>query len=197
MKACRESKSDAEKVREKRAEVERLKRTRKRQRDEDSDQFMEKTKNQKKCYRENEKIKCGRLECLKKFRHAVKYGAIFVCISCHQRLFENGVTFITTKFKEEIENKKPGLYEESVEEIEQYMRKVPGSYICHTCKQTLKKGKMPCMSVKNGLSLSPLADPEMKLSEIENNLIAQNILFQKIFLLPRSRMSAVKDCSCS
>jgi hypothetical protein len=55
----------------------------------------------------------------------------------------------------------------------------------------MKRGKSPCLSVKNGLSLTKLAD--MKLSEIENNLIAQNILFQKIFLLPKSRMSAVKD----
>ena len=61
------------------------------------------------------------------------------------------------------------------------MKKKPQSYICHTCKETLSKGKMPCMSVKNGLFLSPLADQELKMSEIENNLIAQNILFQKIF----------------
>ena len=55
------------------------------------------------------------------------------------------------------------------------------------------KGKMPCTSVRNGLELKNLDDPDTKLSEIENNLIAQNIIFQKIFLLPKSRMSAVKD----
>ena len=49
------------------------------------------------------------------------------------------------------------------------------------------------MSIKNGLFLTKLNDPDTKLSEIENNLIAQNIIFQKIFLLPKSRMSAVKD----
>ena len=59
-------------------------------------------------------------------------------------------------------------------------------------KETMKKGKMPAMSVKNGLLLVKL-DPGTNLSEIENNLIAQNIVFQKIFLLPKSRMSAVKD----
>ena len=49
------------------------------------------------------------------------------------------------------------------------------------------------MSVGNGLSLIKIRNPDMKLSEIENSLIAQNIIFQKIFLLPKSRMSAVKD----
>ena len=52
---------------------------------------------------------------------------------------------------------------------------------------------MPAMSVRNGLCLTALDDPDLKLTEIENNLIAQNIVLQKIFLLPKSRMSAVKD----
>ena len=123
----------------------------------------------------------------------MKYGAIFICSSCHQRLFENGVSLITSKFKEDLEKKNPGLFRESTEEIIQFIKKKPQSYICHTCKENLTKGKMPCMSVKNALSLSPIANQDLKLSEIENNLIAQNILFQKIFLLPKSRMSAVKD----
>ena len=38
-----------------------------------------------------------------------------------------------------------------------------------------------------------MKDQDTKLTEVENNLIAQNIIFQKIFLLPKSRMSAVKD----
>ena len=38
-----------------------------------------------------------------------------------------------------------------------------------------------------------IQDKDTKLTEIENNLIAHTILFQKIFLLPKSRMSAVKD----
>ena len=49
------------------------------------------------------------------------------------------------------------------------------------------------MSANNGLSLAEINDPDFQLSEIESNLIAQNIIFQKIFLLPKSRMSAVKD----
>ena len=57
----------------------------------------------------------------------------------------------------------------------------------------MKSGKMPAMSIRNGLQLTKLDDTDLKLSEIENNLIAQNIVFQKIFILPKSRMSAVKD----
>ena len=154
---------------------------------------MKDQNNQRGKHRKTSKENAGALERLIKFKHAVKYGAIFICSSCHQRLFENGVSSITSKFKEDLKKKNPGLFRESTEEIIQCIKKKPQSYICHTCKETLMKGKMRCMSVKNGLSLSPIASENLKLSEIENNLIAQNILFQKIFLLPKSRMSVVKD----
>ena len=136
----------------------------------------------------------GRVQRLISFKKAVKYGAIFVCSSCHQRMFENGVSAITDKFKENVEKKKNGLFKDCVQEelILNIHGKMPGSYLCHTCKNTMLRGRMPCMSVANGLILRPIQDLD-KLSEVENNLIAQNILFQKIFLLPKSRMSAVKD----
>ena len=81
----------------------------------------------------------------------------------------------------------------AVKELEQNINGKKASYLCHTCKNALQRGKFPSMSVSNGLSLKRLCDPDLKLSEIENSLIAQNIIFQKIFLLPKSRMSAVKD----
>ena len=65
-------------------------------------------------------------------------------------------------------------------------------YICHTCKKHLLKGRMPAMSSANGLSLQHVPE-DIKLTELENNLIAKKILFQKIFQLPKSRIAAVKD----
>ena len=124
--------------------------------------------------RDNEKVDCGRPERLKKFRNAVKYGAIFVCISCEQRLFENGVTTVTEHFRQSVNSKRSGLFEECVTEEDQEIDGKKVHYICHTCKETMKRGKMPAMSVKNGLFLVKLDDPDTKLSEIENNLIAQN-----------------------
>ena len=36
-------------------------------------------------------------------------------------------------------------------------------------------------------------DPELELTELEGNLIAKNIVFVKIFELPKSRWTALKD----
>ena len=64
-------------------------------------------------------------------------------------MFENGVSAITEKFKEELEKKKMGLFEECIEEelpLDIHGKKSV-SYLCHTCKDSMKRGKMPCMSV--------------------------------------------------
>jgi hypothetical protein len=48
------------------------------------------------------------------------------------------------------------------------------------------------MSAKNGLKINS-QDPELELTELEGNLIAKRIVFMKIFQLPKSRWTALKD----
>ena len=50
---------------------------------------------------------------------------------------------------------------------------------------------MPSMSISNGLELVKL-EKDCHLTELENNLIAQNINFQYIFSLHKSRWAATK-----
>ena len=49
------------------------------------------------------------------------------------------------------------------------------------------------MSATNGLEVVTIDDNNLDLSELENNLIAKTLLFQKIYQLPKSRMAACKD----
>jgi hypothetical protein len=55
----------------------------------------------------------------------------------------------------------------------------------------MKKQKMPPMSIKNGLQLSEtykeIKDQNLQLTELDGALIAKNIIFQKIYQLPKSR----------
>ena len=55
----------------------------------------------------------------------------------------------------------------------------------------MMRGKIPAMATMNGLQLAPI-DENLKLTELENNLIAQNINFQYIFCLKKSRWAATK-----
>ena len=66
-----------------------------------------------------------------------------------------------------------------------------GIYICKTCREGLLRGKVPAMATINGLFLPPYEE-QFRLTELENNLIAQIINFQYIYQLKKSRWAATK-----
>jgi exonuclease III len=133
------------------------------------------------------------------FQRSIKYGRIFECICCHRRLFENSVTAIqdVTLFQNNLNKRCPRLFEMAIHQIE--TRKSPnekdGSYhICFSCNGHLNRGHMPPMSHKNNLQLFKTMNyPELNLTEVENSLIALNLIFQKLYQLPKSRWPAMKD----
>ena len=57
----------------------------------------------------------------------------------------------------------------------------------------MNSGRVPPMSVCNGLDIIHSDNPDLQLSELENNLIALRIMFQKIYYLPKSRWTGLKD----
>jgi hypothetical protein len=54
------------------------------------------------------------------------------------------------------------------------------------------KGKMPPEWCQNNMQVEPQPE-ELKLTELKGNLISRNIQFQKIYQLPTSRYTALKD----
>ena len=61
----------------------------------------------------------------------------------------------------------------------------------------MRKKNLPPMSAMNGLQLAEtdemIKEEGLKLTELEGALIAKSIIFQKIYLLPKSRWTALKD----
>ena len=57
----------------------------------------------------------------------------------------------------------------------------------------MNSGRVPPMSVCNGLDIIHSDNPDLQLSELENNLIALRIMFQKIYYLLKSRWTGLKD----
>ena len=70
-------------------------------------------------------------------------------------------------------------------------------YICNTCIKYIRKNKMPPLCAANGLRLNEsenmMKSQDLMLTELEGALIARSIIFMKIFLLPKSRWTAIKD----
>ena len=145
---------------------------------------------------------------LKLFLENTLFGAIFICSSCHQRHFKTNVQLFNQSLKDKIFDKIP--MDHCIEDLEPLktsnfgeisshyiQKKIDEQFICLTCLGYLRKGKLPPSSVKNCLSLDQ-TDKKRKskglmLTDLENSLIASRIIFQKIFSLPVSRWSAMKE----
>ena len=135
-------------------------------------------------------------ERLQDFRSSIENGCIFICVCCNRRCFDSNIVEYNEQFIANIEEDYPDLLKRCVQSISESNSVQGKQYICHTCKNYLKRGKMPPMSTRNGLDIVDLKDSngnKIELSELEATLIAKNILFMKIFHLPKSRWSAVKD----
>ena len=159
--------------------------------------FNEDHKNAQGKYLEKKRANIDETERLRRFNMKILFGPIFICSCCKRKLYENGVTKITNDFKQAINRKKPQFYRTCISK-EEYVDITlngsggkSGSYICQTCKTAMNAGKIPSMSIKNGLYLTPI-EQDCQLTELENNLIAQNINFQYIFYLKKSRWAATK-----
>ena len=151
---------------------------------------------------------------LKDFLSSSVLGPVFICISCHIKMFKSNVVVFTEKLQGELEKKMPldqfiiDMEVFSKVKIEQANVEIPVNYkqgenyekeryICQTCVRHVRKGKLPPSSVMNGLSLQN-TDEELKalnlhLTELESSLIAPRIIFEKILLLPKSRWTQLND----
>ena len=128
----------------------------------------------------------------KQFTKATMKGPIYICISCKQRMYEKSISKITEEFIGKIKEKKEDLIQCLVKPRTNIFRSTADmSYVCYTCKNTLIMGKLPAMAELNKLKLSPIPE-ECQMTELENNLIARTINFQKIILLKKSRWAGRK-----
>ena len=130
-------------------------------------------------------------ERLKRFKKATRFGPIFFCRCCERKLFEHQVIEVDMdQFRDIVNEKESGLfsqcidsYSESSPTVKHDIRTSFGldktNYLCKGCKLSMQRGNMPKMCSNNGLKVDILPDPTLKLTELENNLIALNIIFQK------------------
>ena len=128
------------------------------------------------------------------FFESVRDGPIFACVCCHRIRFEKGVVRYDTELKSRITQADPDLLEMAVGTPPNKFCVKESFYLCIDCKTKLLQGKIPSLSHKNKLGVMDISNMnELHLTELENCLIARNILFQKFVQLPKSRWTATKD----
>ena len=130
----------------------------------------------------------------RRFTRATMLADIFICSRCERRLFEQNVIALGD-LREKVEAKKAGLFDRCIPVLKERAlvsitingRRTESHYICHACKGHLLKGKMPPMCAENGLKKEPISDDNLKLTELERNMIALRIPFTKMVMLKKSR----------
>ena len=139
---------------------------------------------------------------LKMFLEDTLFGAVFICLCCQQKHFQTNTQVFTPKIREGIKIPLKDCIEKmKINYGSMTSPKLPQNeedqFICKTCLGYMRRRKVPPTSVMNGLRLDQtdkqIEDEGLSMSELENSLIAPRIIFQKIFLLPKSRWSGMKD----
>ena len=120
-------------------------------------------------------------ECIKQFHSSIAVGPLFVCTCCHQTWFRKGVCML----------KNINLPTSSRLYCTKFTSVNDEEWICHTCMGAIRDGKVPKLSVANGMKW-PDKPPELDLHQLEERLISLRIPFMQIRELPHGGQYSLK-----
>ena len=123
----------------------------------------------------------GIKECIEQFHSSIAVGPLYVCTCCHQTWFRKGVCML----------KNINLPTSSRLYCTKFISVNDAEWICHTCIGAIRDGKVPKLSVANGMKW-PDKPPELDLHQLEERLIALRIPFMQIRELPRGGQYSLK-----
>ena len=121
-------------------------------------------------------------EAIKQFHSDISIGPLYVCSCCHQTWFRKSVSKLMNVHISAESKQRHCTDFISVNNEE---------WICHTCLSALRDGKIPKLSVTNGMKW-PIKPPELNLHQLEERLIALRIPFMQIRELPRGGQYSLK-----
>ena len=110
-----------------------------------------------------------------KFHNSVSAGPLYICTCCDQLWYNHSVL---PADRLRLVNPEITKYLQSVRSVDNI------EWICQTCNNHLKKGRVPPCAIANGMQF-PEKPSFFDLNELECRLIAPRLAFQKIFQPPR------------
>ena len=129
-------------------------------------------------------------ERIKAFKRDIIHGPNYSCFSCKRILYKNSVKILKIS---EIKTLLEKLNENFLKKVDLYCFKEDSLIFCHNCFKLIKSSKVPRIHVSNGLKLDKVPE-ELKLRDLEQQLIARSLIFMKVKKLPGyNRMKAMVD----
>ena len=125
---------------------------------------------------------CPMKKLILKFKAAIAIGPTFVCMSCNRMLYRHSVQGIQPTI----------ALDSPISRL--CTTKMDGqretTWICFTCRRHIHNGRVPPMSLANGLAF-PKKPVKMDLHQLEWRLLAPRIVFMKIHQAPQGKQYKV------
>lgn len=124
---------------------------------------------------------------IQQFNRDIREGPYYICVVCNRLLYRKTVL----EFKKDKYNSSSCLFT-SVTSFNGNM------YICNTCHVTIKKkNKTPCQAVYNNLAVDDVPPELASLEKLEQILVSQRIVFQKIVVMPKGQQRKIRGAICN
>ena len=125
------------------------------------------------------------------FKRDIVGGPNFVCFSCNRNLFKCSVKVLaTTDITKLLKKMNVSLAKDTGLDNSHEKSNLT---LCHSCNNNFNHNKFPSININNGLKLDDVPYELSSLADLEQQLIAQLLIFMKIKKLPTTRMGAVVD----
>ena len=136
---------------------------------------MDATKMKELLSQHNEKLVKARLVelCINQFKRKIREGPYFICTVCNRIIYKKSVITCI--------NKKLTLAKH-ISIFNSYL--MEKKYVCNTCRSKVIKGKLPCQAVVSNMYMDEIPRELSSLEKLEQILIAQRIVFEKIMVIP-------------
>lgn len=124
---------------------------------------------------------------IQQFNRDIREGPYYICVVCNRLLYRKTVL----EFKKDKYNSSSCLFT-SVTSFNGNM------YIFNTCHVTIKKkNKTPCQAVYNNLAVDDVPPELASLEKLEQILVSQRIVFQKIVVMPKGQQRKIRGAICN
>ena len=123
--------------------------------------------------------------CITVFKQKIKEGPYYICSVCNRILYKKSVLILV---KSKYKCQHPFTSTKSFDGKE---------YVCKTCHSKVLKGNLPCQAVHNNLYVDEIPPELSALEKLEQILIAQRIVFEKIVVMPKGQQRKIKGAICN
>ena len=155
---------------------------------EKKEKYLNAIRNQSAIDQQNRKISKLHVDvCISQFCQKIK-GPYYVCTVCNRMLYRKSLLIFN---KQKCVN--CNIQNVFTEKLSFDNKK----YICKTCHSKVIKGKVPCQAVYNNMFVDDIPTELSTLEKLEQILIAQRIVFEKIVVMPKGQQRKIKGAICN